>query len=153
MRSGCSRLDRNPRGELAIQALLRTDIAAAQACILEWFVLRWQLEVTSQEVRAHLGLETQRQWSGRAIALLRRHLWIAAEGFSTPPPKLDCEKVPAALYARLLLDSLAYAASVYQVQIRARRASRSALPSGSSASAVSGIRTPQRPAIGRLSGQ
>ena len=152
MRSGCSRLDRNPRGEPDIQALLRTDIAAAQACILEWFVLRWQLEVTSQEVRAHLGLETQRQLSGRAIALLRRHLWIAAEGFSTPPPKLDGEKVPAALYARLL-DSLAYAASVYQVQIRGRWASRSALPSGSSASAVSGIRTPQRPAIGRLSGQ
>ena len=38
------------------------------AQILEWFVLRWQLEVTFQEVRAHLGVETQRQWSDRAIA-------------------------------------------------------------------------------------
>ena len=36
--------------------------------ILEWFVLRWQLEVTFQEVRAHLGVETQRQWSDQAIA-------------------------------------------------------------------------------------
>ena len=31
-------------------------------------MLRWQLEVTFQEVRAHLGVETQRQWSDRAIA-------------------------------------------------------------------------------------
>ena len=38
------------------------------ARILQWFVLRWQLEVTFQEVRAHLGVETQRQWSDRAIA-------------------------------------------------------------------------------------
>ena len=38
------------------------------AQILEWFVLRWQLEVTFQEVRAHLGVETQRQWSDHAIA-------------------------------------------------------------------------------------
>ena len=38
------------------------------AQIVEWFVLRWQLEVTFQEVRAHLGVETQRQWSDRAIA-------------------------------------------------------------------------------------
>ena len=125
-------LIRDPRGELATQALLCTDTAAAPDCILEWSVLRWQLEVTFQEVRAHLGVETQRQWSDRAIArttpapmglfswvalathplqkrhpltqrqaawydkpaptfvdaiaLLRRHLWIASEGFSTSPP-------------------------------------------------------------------
>ena len=36
--------------------------------ILEWFVLRWRLEVTWQEARAHLGLETQRQWNELAIA-------------------------------------------------------------------------------------
>ena len=35
--------------------------------IVEWFVLRWQLEVTFHEVRTHLGVETQRQWSDRAI--------------------------------------------------------------------------------------
>lgn len=28
---------------------------------------RWQVEVTFQEARAHLGVETQRQWSDRAI--------------------------------------------------------------------------------------
>src|SRR5205823_14696050 len=29
---------------------------------------RWQVEVTLREVRDHLGVETQRQWSDRAIA-------------------------------------------------------------------------------------
>jgi hypothetical protein len=36
--------------------------------ILAWFVLRWQVEVTCHEVRAHLGVGTQRHWSDRAIA-------------------------------------------------------------------------------------
>ena len=31
------------------------------------FVNRWPLEVTFEEARAQLGLETQRQWSDRAI--------------------------------------------------------------------------------------
>ena len=35
---------------------------------LSWFVQRWQLEVTFREVRDHLGVETQRQWSDKAIA-------------------------------------------------------------------------------------
>ncbi|MEM7761998.1 MAG: hypothetical protein AAF298_28360 [Cyanobacteria bacterium P01_A01_bin.40] len=35
---------------------------------MEWFIRRWQLEVTFEEVRRHLGLETQRQWSDLAIA-------------------------------------------------------------------------------------
>jgi hypothetical protein len=36
--------------------------------ILQWFVQRWTVEVTFEEVRAHLGVETQRQWSEKAIA-------------------------------------------------------------------------------------
>jgi hypothetical protein len=36
--------------------------------IIEWFVLRWNIEVTFEETRAHLGIETQRQWSDQAIA-------------------------------------------------------------------------------------
>jgi len=32
-----------------------------------WFVQHWQLEVTFEEARAHLGIETQRQWSDLAI--------------------------------------------------------------------------------------
>ena len=148
-------LVRDPKGEFDPQALLCTDPAVAPVQILEWFVLRWQLEVTFQEVRSHLGVETQRQWSDRAIArttpvlmglfswitlashllqkqqpiiqrtaawyakpaptfvdaiaLLRRTLWLASEGFSMSPSHPNSEKVPTAFYARLI-DSLAYAA-------------------------------------------
>jgi DDE superfamily endonuclease len=49
------------------QALLSTDLNVAPVQIIQWFVLRWQLEVTLHEVREHLGVETQRQWSDRAI--------------------------------------------------------------------------------------
>jgi hypothetical protein len=34
---------------------------------VEDFVKRWPIEVTYEESRAHLGLETQRQWSDLAI--------------------------------------------------------------------------------------
>ena len=61
-------LIRDPQGTFDPQALLCTDPSADPAQILEWFVLRWQLEVTFQEVRTHLGVEIQRQWSDRAIA-------------------------------------------------------------------------------------
>jgi hypothetical protein len=60
-------LVRDPLGELPPQAFLCTDPDAAPVDILQWFVSRWQLEVTFQEVRAHLGVETQRQWSDLAI--------------------------------------------------------------------------------------
>ena len=61
-------LIRDPLGEFKPQALLCTDLGVEPAQIIMWFVLRWQLEVTFQEVRAHLGVETQRQWSDLAIA-------------------------------------------------------------------------------------
>lgn len=35
--------------------------------ILGSYVSRWNIEVTFEEIRAHLGLETQRHWSVRAI--------------------------------------------------------------------------------------
>jgi hypothetical protein len=60
-------LIRDPQGQFDPQALLCTDQQASAQAILEWFVLRWQLEVTFHEVRAHLGVETQRQWSDLAI--------------------------------------------------------------------------------------
>ncbi len=60
-------LIRDPQGKFATQALLCTDAAATPEQILAWFVQRWQLEVTFEEVRRHLGVETQRQWSEGAI--------------------------------------------------------------------------------------
>jgi DDE superfamily endonuclease len=60
-------LVRDPQGRFKTQALLCTDLKAAPRKILSWFVMRWQLEVTFQEMRRHLGFETQRQWSELAI--------------------------------------------------------------------------------------
>ena len=61
-------LMRDPEHRFAPQALLCTDPAREPARIVAWFVRRWQVEVTFQEARAHLGVETQRQWSDKAIA-------------------------------------------------------------------------------------
>ena len=51
-------LIRDPQGRFAMQVLLCTDLTTAPAQILAWFVQRWQLEVTCEEPRRHLGLET-----------------------------------------------------------------------------------------------
>jgi hypothetical protein len=56
-------LVRDPQGQFETQALLCTDLEADPENILSWFVVRWQIETTFQEVRRHLGFETQRQWS------------------------------------------------------------------------------------------
>ena len=61
-------LVRDPAGLLKPQAFLCTDQEAGLKEILSWFVRRWTVEVTFAEVRRHLGVETQRQWSDRAIA-------------------------------------------------------------------------------------
>ena len=61
-------LIRDPQGKFATQALLCTELDTPPVQILSWFVLRWQMEVTFHTARAHLGVETQRQWSERAIA-------------------------------------------------------------------------------------
>jgi len=60
-------LVRDPKGELDPQAFLATDLDTRPQDILAWFVRRWQVEVTFEEVRARLGVETQRQWSDMAI--------------------------------------------------------------------------------------
>jgi hypothetical protein len=60
-------LVRDPSGEHEPAAFLSTDLEAQPATILGWFVSRWRVETTFQEVRAHLGVETQRQWSDLAI--------------------------------------------------------------------------------------
>lgn len=61
-------LIRDPSGKFDPQALLCTDQDVAPAPIVEWFVWRWQLEVTFHETRTSLGVETQRQWSDQAVA-------------------------------------------------------------------------------------
>jgi hypothetical protein len=59
---------RDPSRRFDPQALLCSDLDRDPVQIVRWFVQRWQVEVTFREVRDHLGVETQRQWSDRAIA-------------------------------------------------------------------------------------
>ena len=58
---------RDPQGKFLTQAVLSTNLNLDPCQILLWFVRRWRVEVTFHEVRTHLGVETQRQWSDAAI--------------------------------------------------------------------------------------
>lgn len=58
----------DPTGEIDTQAFFTTDLTMTPARVVELFVWRWSLEVTFEETRRHLGVETQRQWSALAIA-------------------------------------------------------------------------------------
>jgi hypothetical protein len=69
--------------------------ASAQQTI-GWFVQRWNIEVTFEETRAHLGFETQRQWSDKAIerttpALLGLFSLVVLMALRLHPQKLPCQ--------------------------------------------------------------
>jgi hypothetical protein len=57
----------DPQGQARTEALFSTDVNLAAEMIVAWFILRWNVEVTFEESRRHLGVETQRQWSDWAI--------------------------------------------------------------------------------------
>ena len=58
---------RDPQSRFETQAIFSTRTEATPKQIVEWFIKRWQVEVTFEESRRHLGIETQRQWSDKAI--------------------------------------------------------------------------------------
>jgi hypothetical protein len=60
-------LTRDPVGKRPVKALFSTDPAQSAEEVVSDFMKRWSLEATFEESRAHLGIETQRQWSDRAI--------------------------------------------------------------------------------------
>jgi hypothetical protein len=60
-------LTRDPAGKHPVKALLCTDQALGAEVIIATFMYRWSIETTFEESRAHLGIETQRQWSDLAI--------------------------------------------------------------------------------------
>ena len=61
-------LVKTPNGKNEAETFFSTDVELAAMQIINYFVLRWNIEVTFEEVRASLGVETQRQWSDKAIA-------------------------------------------------------------------------------------
>lgn len=60
-------LTRDPAGRAETRAFVCSDPQQSAAQILTWYAMRWAVEGTFQESRRHLGFETQRQWSDRAI--------------------------------------------------------------------------------------
>jgi len=61
-------LVKTPDGKNAAETFFSTNTELTPSQIIQYFVLRWNIEVTFEETRAHLGVETQRQWSDKAIA-------------------------------------------------------------------------------------
>jgi hypothetical protein len=61
-------LIRDPERRFAPQAWLATNPQLRPVQILTSFVWRWQMEATFEEARAHLDVETQRQWNDQAMA-------------------------------------------------------------------------------------
>jgi hypothetical protein len=57
----------DPEGKCKPEAFFSTDTELSPIMIVEYYVLRWNVEVTFEESRRHLGIETQRQWSDKAI--------------------------------------------------------------------------------------
>ncbi len=60
-------LTRDPQGKRPPKALFSTNQGLTAEQIVRTFMKRWCLETTFEESRAHLGIETQRQWSDLAI--------------------------------------------------------------------------------------
>jgi hypothetical protein len=61
-------LIRDPHERCKPHALWSTNLQPTSAQMLAWFVCRWTMAVTFAAARAHLGMETQRQWHDRAMA-------------------------------------------------------------------------------------
>ena len=84
---------RDPAHRFEAQALLCTDLACAPTQTVSWFVRLWSVDVTFEEVRAHLGVETQRQWSDKVIArttpcLLALFSIVTLLAARLPPPAM-----------------------------------------------------------------
>lgn len=60
-------LIKDPEGKLDPVLLATNDTTLSEVDIVRFLVRRWRVEVTFAEVRRHLGVETQRQWSDLAI--------------------------------------------------------------------------------------
>jgi hypothetical protein len=78
-------LVRDPDGKRDPQAFFSTDLAIEPAEIIAFYVRRWQIEVTFAETRAHLGVETQRQWSDNAIVRTTRCSSVSIASYHYAP--------------------------------------------------------------------
>ncbi|MBV8360060.1 MAG: hypothetical protein JO189_19300 [Deltaproteobacteria bacterium] len=97
-------LIRDPQQQFKAQALLSIQLSHSPVQILAWFVQRWTMEVILEESRAHLGIETQRQWSDLTIgrttpALFGLYSLVTLLAHSLPPAQTRRVRT-AAWYAK-----------------------------------------------------
>jgi hypothetical protein len=107
---------RDPQGKYAPLALLCTEPDELVTDIIAWFIQRWCVEVTFEEARRHLGVETQRQWSDQAIArttpvLLGLFSWVTLLAHHLQAERADLPLRQSAWYAKsqpTFADALAW---------------------------------------------
>jgi DDE superfamily endonuclease len=106
-------LVRYPDGRRDPEAFLCTDTSVSARDVLSWFNRRWSVETTYEEARAHLGVETQRQWSDPAIfrttpllfglyALVALYVHQNRDGLALSPRRAAWYPKPAATFADAL---------------------------------------------------
>jgi hypothetical protein len=148
---------RDPKQIFKTQALLCTDLSISAEQIVQWFVRRWQVEVTFHEVRTHLGVETQRQWADLSIlritpALLglfsmitllanlhARNQKLPVQQTAWYPKKLPTFSDALALVKETLFMQLYFPTSLFHTNIRKRQVIHSVFHIPRSLHPVSGI--------------
>src|SRR3954468_242160 len=106
-------LVRYPDSKREPEAFLCTDTAANPREVLTLFSRRWSMETTYEEARAHLGVETQRQWSDPAVfrttplllglySLVALYVHQHAERLALSPRRAAWYPKPAATFADAL---------------------------------------------------
>ncbi len=106
-------LVRYPDGRREPEAFLCTDIQANPRDVLDCFNRRWAVETTYEEARAHLGMETQRQWSDPAVfrttplllglySVVTLYVHQNAERFALSPRRAAWYPKPAPTFADAL---------------------------------------------------
>jgi hypothetical protein len=107
---------RDPQDQSDPVALLCTDPDELVTDIITWFIRCWCVEVTFEEARRHLGVETQRQWSDKAIArttpaLLALFSWVTLLAHQLQAERADLPLRQSAWYAKsqpTFADALAW---------------------------------------------
>lgn len=128
---------RDRPGHFDPQAFLCTDLEATPAQIRLWFRQRWQVEVTFEQVRAHLGVETQRQWSDLAVwrttpallglfslVTLLAHTLQAQQPFLLPQAAWDHKSLPTFIEALAAVRRSLWAARLFEMSVESQTATK-----------------------------
>jgi hypothetical protein len=121
-------LIRDVAGQFNPQALLSTNPALDPLDILVFFKRRWQMEPTFRHAREHLGMETQRQWSDKAIArttpallglfsliTILAHVLLTRHPLTTRPAAWYTKQLPTFADALALVRSRLWSHLTFQI--------------------------------------